>query len=201
MEEIKEIWKPIVGYEGYYEISNIGRVRSLRRTLANRYGKNFTIQERIMRLDNDKDGYKKVLLAKNGINKQMFVHRLVAQAFIPNPNNYPQINHKDECQFNNRVENLEWCTNKYNCNYGTRNIRHTLKRSNPVLQYDLQGNFIKRFPSAREAERQMSNGRIHITECCNGFCQTAGGYKWYYEKKLISRTKKVAPTSRRFAMA
>lgn len=179
-EPIKEEWKPITGYEDYYEVSNIGRVRSLERVVSRKNGTTCTIHARLKNLGTDKDGYKKVLISKNGINRCLFVHRLVAEAFIPNPDNLPQINHKDERQDNNVVNNLEWCTNKYNCNYGTRNMRHALKRGKPVLQYDLNGVFIKKYPSASEAERQMGHKHIHVTECCNGQSGTAGGYRWRY---------------------
>lgn len=112
---MKEIWKDIEGYEGKYQVSNLGGVRCLnyRRTGSTKEKIGFT----------NKDGYIVYQLCTGGICKIALEHRLVAQAFIPNPNNYPCVNHKNEIKNDNRVENLEWCTDKYNTNYGTRNIR------------------------------------------------------------------------------
>ena len=116
-----EIWKNIVGYEGKYQISNLGRVKSLK----DRYG----YRERILKPSTNKRGYKKVVLVKVGEKRKTFlVHRLVAEAFIPNPNNYSEVNHKDENPSNNNVDNLEWCTRKYNINYGTAIERATEKK-------------------------------------------------------------------------
>ena len=115
----EEIWKPIEGYEGLYEVSNTGRVRSI-----DRYdSRNHFRRGRILKLSYDTVGYLIVGLHSNGKKKTYLVHRLVAPAFIPNPDNLPQVNHRDEDKTNNRVENLEWCDSKYNLSYGTRNIR------------------------------------------------------------------------------
>ena len=119
-----EIWKPITGYEGYYEVSNLCRVRSVNRIGTNRH-KNGTkrVAGVIKHTDICNMGREVVQLSKNGKNRRFPVYRLMAIAFIPNPNNLPQINHKDENPLNNSLENLEWCDSKYNCNYGTRNKR------------------------------------------------------------------------------
>ena len=109
MNENKEIWKDIKGFEGHYQVSNFGRVKSIK------FGK-----ERILRPGKNKKGYLRVGISKNGESKTYSVHRLVAQAFIPNLNNLPQINHKNEDKTDNRVENLEFCDAKYNNTYGTR---------------------------------------------------------------------------------
>ena len=119
----EEIWRPIVGYEGLYEVSNTGRVRSLDRYVKCDYEKYRLHKGKVLSPGKDKDGYLSVVLSCNGKHKKIAVHRLVAQAFIPNPDDLPIINHKDEDKTNNRVDNLEWCTVKYNMNYGTRNIR------------------------------------------------------------------------------
>ena len=105
-----EEWKAIPGYEGLYEVSNMGNVRNVRRNT-------------LLRLSKTNNRYVRVSLCKNGIKTGLTVHRLVAEAFIPNPDNLPEVNHKDEDKTNNNVENLEWCDHKYNMNYGTRNIR------------------------------------------------------------------------------
>lgn len=130
----KEIWKDIKGYKGYYQVSNLGRVKSLDRySIDRRGGKHFL--KGIILTPYLCKGYLRICLHVNGKQKQLAVHRLVAEAFIPNPNNYPQINHKDENKTNNTVDNLEWCTAKYNNNYGTRlerikaaNIREGYKK-------------------------------------------------------------------------
>ena len=122
MEE--EIWKDIEGYEGSYQVSNLGRVRSLDRIIhyLSCYGKpsQRLAEGKLIRPGISHDNYMSVALTFNGVSKSFSVHRLVASAFIPNPNNLPQVNHKDENPANNRADNLEWCTAKYNSNYGTR---------------------------------------------------------------------------------
>ena len=113
---IEEIWRPVVGYEGLYEVSNTGRVRSLDKyDSMNRF-----LRGRILRLFTDGLGYLRAQLYSNSKRKSFLVHRLVAQAFIPNPDNLPQVNHRDENPSNDNVDNLEWCDGKYNVNYGTR---------------------------------------------------------------------------------
>ena len=167
---MKEIWKPIKDFE-YYFISNFGRVKSTK------FGK-----ERILKLTKDKDGYLIVNLYKNNKSKTFKVHRLVAEVFLPNPYNLPQVNHKDENPQNNIVTNLEWCDAKYNNNYGTRNKRigksnTNGKRSKPVLQYTLDGKFVREWESYRECKR---NGFNHVSECCRGKLKSCGGFIWKY---------------------
>lgn len=111
-----EVWKDIEGYEGLYQVSNMGRVKSLGAT--NRVG--WHLREKILKQTIEPKGYLKVGLRKNNKIQTVRVHRLVANAFLPNPFNLPQVNHKDENKTNNHVENLEWCTNKYNNNYGSK---------------------------------------------------------------------------------
>ena len=118
-----EEWRPIVGYEGLYEVSSYGRVRSLDKYVKSK-SKSYRLHKgKVLISEKNTRGYLSVVLSYNGKHKAITVHRLVAQAFIPNPNNLPEINHKDEDKTNNNVENLEWCDHKYNVNYGTRNIR------------------------------------------------------------------------------
>lgn len=123
----KEIWKDIKGYEGKYQISNFGRVKSLPR--------NGTInKERILKTKLTKFGYERVYLRNKNTRTWFLIHRLVAMYFIPNPDNLPQVNHKDECKTNNHVENLEWCDGFYNQSYGTVNIRRVATRRKNLLK-------------------------------------------------------------------
>ena len=118
-----EEWRDIKGYEGLYQVSNEGRIKSLERIANRSDGKVEILKEKIRKLTKDKDGYLCVPLVKELKRKFCKVHRLVAKAFIDNPDNLPEINHKDECKSNNSVENLEWCDRKYNTNYGTRPLK------------------------------------------------------------------------------
>lgn len=164
---LHEVWKPIKGYEELYKISSFGRVRSL-----NRQG----TKGNILKSDLRKDGYLQVHLVKKGKMKNFLVHRLVAQAFISNPNNLPEVNHINEIKSNCQVENLEWCSKKYNMNYGNRPYRNALK----VQQLDKENNIIATFNSIREAGRINNTNQSHITKCCKGQLKTAGGYIWRY---------------------
>ena len=171
-EYLNEIWKPIKGYEGLYEVSNFGRIKSLKRNI-------------ILKSYKDGRGYLCVRLYKYNSSIQYKVHRLVAEVFIDNPNNYKEVNHKDENKTNNRVENLEWCDRKYNCNYGTRNERMSKskingKRSKIVIQYNLDGTFVREWPSAMECERNGYNN-ICISLCCLGKLKTHRGFIWEYK--------------------
>ena len=169
---MQEEWKDIRDYEGLYQISNKGNVKSL--------GNNKTKKEKILKSSVNKRGYLDVKLCKNGKHKNFRINRLVAEAFISNPNNLPQVNHKNEIKDDNRVENLEWCDAKYNNNFGTRKERVAEKLSKPVLQINKTTNeIISEFPSTIEVKRQL--GISHISECCLGKRNTAGGYKWQYK--------------------
>ena len=131
-----------------------------------------------------KDGYHEISLYKDGKRTTKKVHRLVAECFLPNPNNYPEINHKDENKDNNTFNNLEWCDGKYNTNYGTGNQRRSSAMDNKkicVKQYDLEGNFIKEYPSMKEAERQTGISTGSISKVCSQQRKSAGGYIWTKE--------------------
>lgn len=179
-----EIWKPIDGYENLYEVSNYGRVKSLGN------GKSNNSKERFLKASKEGNGYLRVGLSKDGKKKDFKVHRLVASAFIENPNNLPQINHIDEDKQNNHVSNLEWCTAEYNNNYGTHNERvaksltgvFNTKVSKAVFQYTKQGEFIAEFPSVSEVQRQLGYPIQHISHCCLGKRKSANGYIWRYKE-------------------
>lgn len=169
------IWKAIKGFDNQYWISDEGQVISL--------GNDKTRKTKILKARKNRLGYLQVNLHKDGKQKTYLVHRLVAEAFIPNPDNLPECNHIDECKTNNRVENIEYCDRRYNINYGTRTQRQAEKMTKPVLQFDLQGNFIKEWASATEFERQMGKKHIHISECCLGKYKQSYGYVWKYKEE------------------
>lgn len=202
---MREEWRDVVGYEGYYMVSNMGRVKSVERMRWSGIngGGYVTVQERILKLCDKGQGYLSVNLYKDGKRKQYSVHRLVGQAFIPNPNNLPIINHKDENPKNNNVDNLEWCTQKYNINYGTHNKRmaeklrgrkhseehnrkvaerltNNPKTSKAVFSVDKVTGEIKEFPSAHEAERQTGIAQSDICRCLKGRRKSIGGFYWHY---------------------
>lgn len=185
----EEIWKDIEGYEGYYQVSNTGRVKSMCRRVNCARGGSRLMAEKILKPTIDRNGYLYVKLYIATEKKMFFVHRLVAKAFISNIENYNIVNHKDECPSNNNVDNLEWCTAKYNFNYGTskeRMIQSQLnnpKASKPVVQKDLNGNIIKIYPSAKEAHRQTGIHASNISACRNKYKEhkTAGGFIWDFE--------------------
>ena len=129
--------------------------------------------------NNSTKGYKQITLSKNNKRSTKKVHRLVAQAFIPNPDNLPDVNHKDENKHNNNVNNLEWCTKEYNFYYGTAIQR----RGKKVIQCDLTGKQLKEWESTKEVERQLNIDHAHISKCCKGKQKTAGGFKWIYAER------------------
>lgn len=168
---------------GLYQVSNIGRVKHLEFSRPNSLtGSVSVIKEHILKPRLTKYGYYAVLLSKNKKRKWKFIHVLVAEAFIPNPDNLPQVNHKDETKVNNDAENLEWCTAKYNTNYGTRNKRASETKMNntyntkPVLC--IETGII--YPSSHEAARQTGIPNTNIGAVCNNrpHCKTAGGFHW-----------------------
>ena len=169
---MEEIWKDIDGYEGLYQVSNLGNVRSL-----NYKRQGYT---RKLRLRFDGVGYHIVSLCGNGKPKNAEVHRLVAKAFVSNPDNLPCVNHKDETRTNNKVDNLEWCTQQYNCTYGSAKAKFAAARSKPVEQLK-DGIVVKRWESSNEAGRAGFD-QSHITKCCNGTAKykTHKGYEWRY---------------------
>lgn len=172
-----EEWRPINGYEGWYEVSNCGRVRSLDRTIAYKDGHVHEYKGRLLKSGTDRDGYLLVSLHKNGKVKAGKVHRLVAQAFIPNPDKLPQVNHKNENKQDNRVSNLEWCSAKYNINYGSGKWRKAESRHVPVCQRMLNGKLVATYRSVTEASiaTNIAVGSI-VYAYQNG--TTSTGYIW-----------------------
>lgn len=209
---MEEIWEDIEGYESKYQVSNLGNVRSL-----NYRG---TGKPKLLKQTTYEKGYKRVNLYKNGKKKHYWIHRLVAIAFIPNPNDLPVVNHKDEDPSNNNVNNLEWCTYEYNNNYGTvrKRISESLKgekhpfygkhhseeskkkmsesrkgkckgkdnpASKPILMYDREGNFIRKFECIVDAIDYFGKARNFggINNCLSGRSKTACGYIFVYAEE------------------
>ena len=171
-DEALDEFSDIQGYEGLYKINRSGEVLSVRSGKLLKAGKN-------------KQGYMNVVLTKDGKAKTHKVHRLVALAFIPNPNNYPLINHKDENKTNNRVKNLEWCTSKYNLNYGSAIKRRSeaiiaspVKQRKAVVQLSLLGEFVKEYRSTKEASEETCIDRRQISRAINHVGKQAQGYLW-----------------------
>lgn len=167
---MNEIWKNI---DSRYSISNLGRVKS-----------NYANKERILKPFQDIRGYLKVDLRHEGKRKTMFVHRLVALAFIPNPDNFKEVNHKDEDKENNCVDNLEWCDTKYNCNYGTRNERKADGCMKKIYSLDEDGT-ITYYNSRNEAGKLLNIDATSISKVLSDNYpqnKTAGGKQWFYVK-------------------
>jgi hypothetical protein len=180
---MKEVWKDIAGYEGLYQVSNLGRVKSLDRFVPHStQGKHFC-RGHLMVLHQNNAGYLTVNLCKGNRYKSHDIHRLVAIAFIPVTNiGSMEVNHKDENKQNNSVNNLEWVTRTYNNCYGTKIERSSSKIKKPVIQYDMNGVPLEVWESATDAEKSLS-GKFTgaISHCLNGKTKTAYGYTWKYK--------------------
>ena len=180
---MEEIWKDIKGYEGLYQVSNLGRIKSLDRKARIQNGAYRQVKGRIVPIrKGEKTNYPFVGLTKNHKSKMLRIHRLVADAFIPNPNNLPQINHKDGNKTNNNVNNLEWCTPSENCLHA---YRVGLHKNNRPVECLLDGVVVKRYNSAREAERLDGFQSQNISHCCNHKYRHKRhkGYEWRYAEK------------------
>ena len=167
-----EEWKDIQGFEGKYMVSNLGRVKSLNYRNTGKEG--------IMKGVADKYGYLLVQLYKDGKIKRCLVHRLVATAFLENPEGYTEVNHLDENKQNNCMDNLEYCSRSYNLTYNDRAKKIGKKLSKPVFSVDKESGLIMWWQSAIEASRQTSIAQSHICDCCNGKRKSAGGHIWFY---------------------
>ena len=165
---MKEIFKDIKNYEGLYQVSNLGRVYSI-------------INNKILKPKLNRCGYLSVNLKYKGSHVTKSIHRLVAQTFIENLYNFPQVNHIDEDKTNNCVDNLEWCTYKYNNNYGTHREKEARTKGKKVFQYTKDGKFVKEFYSTQEAKRCTGINQGNIWACCAGRYKSAGGYIWKFK--------------------
>lgn len=164
-----------------YQVSNLGRVKSLDRMVIRHNRPDYLLAGKVLKQHDNGKGYMTISLCVDGKPKTTYVHRLVAEAFIPNPNNLPEVNHKDENPENNNVSNLEWCSGKYNKNYGNRAIKYSVSRGKPVVCVET-GTV---YHAAREAMRQTGINATDITACCTGYrnMKIAGGYHWKYADK------------------
>ena len=182
---MKEIWCDVKGYEGLYQVSNKGRVKSLARvdSLGRR------VNERILSPGKDRDGYLFVVLTKNGEHKKYLVHRLVLMAFNPVDNiDNLQVNHIDEVKTNNHLSNLEWCNSLYNNTYNDRHKKIAEKNSIPLVQIDASTNkIVNVWKSSKDAAREGGFTKQNIIACCKGRLKTHGGFRWCYLYSYISK--------------
>jgi len=193
---IGEIWKDIPNYKGLYQVSNLGRIKSVERKV--KYQNSLrSVKEKIKKTFIGKQGYERVELSKDGINKKYNVHRIVAKAFIHNLYNKETVNHINGIKTDNRVENLEWATKSENNLHAhkiglaknsekQRNIAKLYCQENkikPLIQLDLDNNFIKEWKSAVEVEKILGINRKNISQCITKRNKTAGGYKWILKNK------------------
>ena len=179
-----EVWKDIEEFNGVYQISNLGRLKSKERIVNHPKGK-CLLKEKYLSEVKNKKGYIEFQITYDSRHYSRKAHRLVAIAFIPNPENKPQVNHIDGDKTNNSVENLEWCTNSENQIHA---IKTGLKRTMKILQFDLNGNFIKDWKSASEAEKITGINYRHILEVCNGKKKTYKGFIWKFKEEKNGTT-------------
>lgn len=170
-----EIWKDISGYEGMYQISNLGKVRSVDRVV---HGRNDYFQKGIELKIFSNWNYDFVVVSRNGKSKRLYLHRLVAEHFVENPNNYNVVNHKDENKRNNKADNLEWCTSKYNANYGKRNRKIAQKLGKRIARMK-NGKILQVYSSQADAKRNGFS-QSQISKCCNGKIKQHKGYEWKF---------------------
>ena len=179
---MQEIWKDIVGYEGVYQISNFGNVRSLK--YWSNIHKKYYDRIKILKKRNNNLGYEVINLSKFGIKKYYTIHRLVAKAFIPNPNNYKEINHIDGNKRNNYVDNLEWCTRSQNMLHAyNKGLKKGISKYNKKVLQILDGKIIKIWNNISEIKNTLHLDYSSIFQCCNKKRNKCGGYKWEYAKE------------------
>lgn len=184
-----ENWKAIAGYEEHYQVSNLGRVKSLPREWVWGYGAIRRRGELILSPGRKSDGYLSINLVRNGICKNVIIHRLVAKAFLPNPENKREVNHKNGNKGDNRLENLEWCTREENQQHAYATNLHKRTKavcaascrrrfSKPVIQLSKDGNELRVFPSENEASRITGVDQRNMNACIHGRAKSAGGFIW-----------------------
>lgn len=179
---MKEIWKDAYGYENSYQVSNYGRVRSKDRIIQfcrNSKREMRFIRGKLLKPRKDKDGYITISLqSPDGISKTVRIHKLVLDTFIGNKDGLPCVNHKDENKQNNSLSNLEYCTFKYNSNYGTCIERKSSHKKIPIVQYDMNMNFVKEWNSAKDASTELGIDNSSISACVRGKLKSFHGYIW-----------------------
>ena len=174
---MEEIWKDIVGFEGLYQVSNAGRVKSFRKST-----KHHGTDWHLLKPSLSTSGYLDVTLYHSPSDRHKYlVHKLVAAAFVPNPSMLPCVNHKDENPLNNNADNLEWCTYSYNNAYGTARIRQSVTTGRPVQQLTLNGMLLATYQSMVIASTITGISKRTIADCCHGYSQSGAGYIWKYE--------------------
>ena len=161
--------KDVVGYESLYAVTSCGKVWSYQ-------------SKKFLKPVVAKNGYMRIMLYKDGQRKMYSLHRLVAMTYLPNPENLPEVNHKDENKTNNCIQNLEWCDRKYNHNYGTINERISNSLKIPILQYTLDGEFVHEWPSASDVGKEVCG---HICDCLKGRYKQAYGFVWKYKESEV----------------
>lgn len=175
-DTLNEIWKPVKGFEALYEVSNLGRVKSLPKQSGFLKRK-----ERIMSLTDNKKGYLYVTFEANSKRTRFYVHRLVAEHFLPNPDCLETVNHKDKDRGNNCVDNLEWMSYSENNEHGECQVKAGKARRIPIYQCDLSGNIIKEWSCAKVAAEELGYSNYSgINQCCKGKTKTYKGYVWKY---------------------
>lgn len=186
-----EIWKDIKGYEGFYQVSNLGRIKRIEKqiTMYNKNTKyNKVIKEKELKQTKNKKGYLYVSLCKNGEIKKQRVHRLVAEAFLEKKDGFNEINHRNEKRHDNRAENLEYCTHVYNLNYGNHNqkLSKTLRENNKnkikIIQMDRKGNILNEYESLMDASRSTNIPEPNICACCKGIYKQTHNFIFKYKE-------------------
>ena len=188
MENIKEIWRPIDGFEGLYEVSNLGRVKSCDRFVNSKGGTRLH-KGKVLKQAKDGGGYLQVNLCKDGKPTAVKVHRLVWEGFNGKIPEGMQVNHIDEDKTNNSLDNINLMTPKQNVNWGTGNERRSKSLSKPIIQYSINGKKLAEFDSLSDASNQLNINIGNITSTLKGKRKTAGGYKWKF-KDINSKIQK-----------
>ena len=183
---MSEVWRDIEGYEGLYQVSDQGRVKSLERITIKKDGRRFTVKERVLKPCDNGRGYLYISLSDGtGEHKRHYIHRLVGEAFVPNPLEVEDVNHKDENPSNNHASNLEWVTHKENLNYGTRQERARKAiveaQGRAVRQLSRDGELVAEYESLSAAGNATGTHVPNIIKCAKGIYKTAGGYIWKYK--------------------